>query len=168
MQVTIRGALVGLAVVVASFWATLLVLDYRSDPGPDHASDPGVATSTPVPAPAPNASVPPSAPSAPRAASAPTWNEALYLAVNADVAAAIARKDFKSGREHYEAAGRAERRQGGFVPNDWDEAQYLRLNSDVASAVSAGTFQSGYHHYLVAGRTEGRRGGFAPGRPPDK
>jgi hypothetical protein len=168
MQLTIRGALVGLAVVVASFWATLLVLDYRSDPEPDHASDPGVATSTPVPAPAPNTSVPAPAPSAPPAASAPTWNEALYLAVNADVAAAVARKNFKSGREHYETAGRAERRQGGFVPNDWDEAQYLRLNSDVAGAVAAGTFQSGYHHYLVAGRTEGRRGGFAPGRPPDK
>jgi hypothetical protein len=168
MQLTIRGALVGLAVVVASFWATLLVLDYRSDSGPDHASDPGVATSIPVPAPAPNASLPASAPSAPRAASAPTWNEALYLAVNADVAAAIARKAFKSGREHYEFAGRAERRQGGFVPNDWEEAQYLQVNPDVAAAVSAGTFQSGYHHYLVAGHAERRRGGFAPGRPPDK
>jgi hypothetical protein len=148
MPVTIRGALLGLVVIAASFWATLLVLDYGAGP----RVPPGTGTS----------------PSAPAAAPAPSWNEALYLAVHPDVAAAVARKDFKSGREHYELAGRAERRQGGFVSGDWDEAEYLSLNPGVARAVSEGRFLSAYHHYLAAGRDEGRRGGFPPGRAPDK
>lgn len=90
------------------------------------------------------------------------WNEALYLAVNADVKAALIRKDFKSGREHFELAGRAERRKGAAVPADWDEAGYLQVNPDVASAVTEGRFVSGYHHWLAAGQAEGRLGGFEP------
>jgi hypothetical protein len=97
-----------------------------------------------------------------------SWNEKLYLAVNPDVAAAVSRKEFKSGREHWELAGRAERRQGGTIPDNWDEAGYLQVHPDVAAAVSRGAFLSGYHHYLAAGRTEERRGGFPPGRPPEK
>src|SRR5262249_15414403 len=161
------GVLVGVAVVAASFWVTLAVLDYFAGPPSPVAPGPTATPSAPVAPSAPNPSVAPPAPSPPVAAPTPSWNEALYLAVNPDVAAAIARKEFKSGREHYEVAGRTERRQGGFVPNDWDEGQYLRVNQDVAAAVSAGTFLSGYHHYLAAGRAEGRRGGFAPSRPPD-
>jgi hypothetical protein len=159
MRLTIGGVLIGVAVIAASFWVTLAVLDYFAGPPSPVAPSPTVTPSAPAPAPAPNPLVP---------APAPSWNETLYLAVNPDVAAAIARKDFKSGREHYELAGRAERRQGGFVPNDWDEATYLRTHQDVAAAVSAGVFLSGYHHYLAAGRAEGRRGGFPPGRPPDR
>src|SRR5262245_29540571 len=167
MRLTIGGALIGVAVIAASFWATLAVMDYFA--GPPSAVAPGstVAPSALVAAPAPNPPAVPPAPNPP-AVPPPSWNEALYLAANPDVVAAIARKEFKSGREHYELAGRAERRQGGFVPADWDEAQYLRVNQDVAAGVSAGTFMSGYHHYLAAGRAEGRRGGFPPGRPPDK
>jgi hypothetical protein len=160
-MLTIRGILVGIAVIVGSFWLTLLVLDHVDGPPSGGAPESAARPAGPPPASAP-------APSAPSSTAVPTWNEALYLAVNPDVAAAIARKDFKSGREHYEAAGRAERRQGGFVPNDWDEGDYLRVNPDVAAAVSARTFVSGHHHYLAAGRNEGRRGGFPPGRPPDK
>jgi len=93
---------------------------------------------------------------------AQTWNEALYLAVNPDVAAAIARHEFKSGREHYELAGRAEHRQGGIVPNSWNESQYLSVNPDVAAEVRRGTFVNGYHHYLVAGSAEGRSDGTPP------
>ena len=90
------------------------------------------------------------------------WNEALYLAVNADVEAAVLRKEFKSGREHYELAGRAEGRKGAAVPADWDEAGYLQVNPDVAAAVTGGSFVNGYHHWLAAGRAEGRLGGFRP------
>ena len=159
MRLTIGGVLIGVAVIAASFWVTLAVLDYFAAP-PSPVAPGSTAT--------PSAPVAPPAPSPPVATAAPSWNEALYLAVNADVAAAVARKEFKSGREHYELAGRTERRQSGFVPGDWDEGQYLRVNQDVAGAVSAGTFLSGYHHYLAAGRAEGRRGGFPPGRSPDK
>lgn len=91
------------------------------------------------------------------------WNEALYLAVNADVKAAIIRKEFTSGREHFEAAGRAEHRKGAAVPADWDENGYLQVNPDVAAAVSDGRFVSGYHHWLAAGQVERRLGGFKLG-----
>jgi hypothetical protein len=91
-----------------------------------------------------------------------TWSEALYLAVNGDVAAAVAGKLFASGRDHYERAGRSEGRLGGYVPDAWDEENYLQLHPDVAAAVSRGDFLTGYHHYLAAGRWEGRLGGIAP------
>ncbi|CAN7384442.1 hypothetical protein LJR220_003417 [Bradyrhizobium sp. LjRoot220] len=90
------------------------------------------------------------------------WNEALYLAVNADVTAAVIRKDFKSGREHFELAGRTERRKGATVPADWDETGYLQVHPDVAAAVKDGSFISGYHHWLAAGQAEKRLGGFRP------
>jgi hypothetical protein len=90
------------------------------------------------------------------------FNEALYLATNGDVAAAVARNDFASGRQHYELAGQAEHRQGATIPADWDENGYLQVNPDVADAVSRRNFLNGYHHYLVAGRVEGRLGGFQP------
>jgi hypothetical protein len=168
MRLTIGGVLIGVAVIAASFWVTFAVMDYFAGPPSAVAPSPTVAPSAPVAAPTPNPPVAAPAPIPPAVAPAPSWNEALYLAINADVAAAVARREFKSGREHYDIAGRVERRQGGFVPSDWDEGQYLRVNQDVAAAVSAGTFLSGYHHYLAAGRAEGRRGGFPPGRPPDK
>ena len=100
--------------------------------------------------------------SGPHSPTPQTWNETLYLAVNPDVAAAVHRRDFKSGREHWELAGRAERRQGAAVPDEWDEDGYLQVHPGVAAAVARGTFVSGYHHYLVAGRVEGRLGGFQP------
>ena len=144
MGLTVGKVLLGVLVFAGSFGIALAILNYNSSP----------------PSPDP--------PSAPAALPAPVWNEALYLAVNADVAAAVARKEFKSGREHYEAAGQAEHRQGAFVPNDWNEAQYLKAQPDVAVAVADGRFVSGYHHYLAAGRREGRSGGFPPGRVPEK
>lgn len=90
------------------------------------------------------------------------WNEALYLAVNPDVQAAILREEFRSGREHFELAGRVEGRKGAMVPADWDEIGYLEVNPDVAAAIKEGTFVDGYHHWLAAGQTEGRLGGFRP------
>jgi hypothetical protein len=102
----------------------------------------------------------PGAGSTSASAPAQAWNEALYLAVNPDVAAAVARGEFKSGREHYVLAGRAEHREGASVPADWDEKTYLQAHPDVAIAVTKGSFVSGYHHYLAAGRAEGRLGGF--------
>src|SRR5262245_42769642 len=104
MRLTIGGVLIGVAVIAASFWVTLAVLDYFAAPPSPVA--PG-STVTPSARVAPPESSPPAAaavPSPPVPGPAPSWNEALYLAVNADVAAAVARKEFKSGREHYELA----------------------------------------------------------------
>ena len=103
---------------------------------------------------------PKSAPTPVSTAVTPDWDEELYLAVNQDVATAVARGDFKSGREHYELAGRAEHRKANTVPSDWDEAGYLEAHPDVATEISRGGFISGYHHYLAAGRAENRLGGF--------
>ena len=101
-------------------------------------------------------------PANPSSTKSPAWDEALYLAVNPDVAAAVARKEFASGRDHYERVGRTQRREGGSVPADWDEIGYLQVNPDVAAAISGRWFLGGYHHYLVAGRAEHRLGGFQP------
>ena len=90
------------------------------------------------------------------------WDERLYLAVNQDVANAIAGKLFKSGRDHYDQLGRAEGRKGNAVPADWDETGYLQAHPDVAMAIARGDFISGYHHYLAGGHIEGRLGGFQP------
>ena len=78
------------------------------------------------------------------------------------MSAAVAHGIFKSGREHYELAGRVERREGASVPSTWDEQGYLQANPEVVSAVSRGTFLNGYHHYLAAGRVQGRIGGLQP------
>jgi hypothetical protein len=93
---------------------------------------------------------------------AEAWNEAIYLAIHPDVAAAVARKEFKSGHEHYLLAGRAEGRESGMASSNWNEELYRKLNPDVAAEVKRGTFLSGYHHYLVAGRAEGRGDGTPP------
>jgi hypothetical protein len=93
---------------------------------------------------------------------AEAWNEAIYLAIHPDVAAAVARKEFKCGHEHYLLAGRAEGRESGMAPSNWNEELYRKLNPDVAAEVKRGAFVSGYHHYLAAGRAEGRDGGMVP------
>jgi len=92
----------------------------------------------------------------------PPWDERLYLAVNQDVANAIAGKLFKSGRDHYDQIGRAEGRPGATIPRKWDDVGYLQAHPDVATAIARGDFVSGYHHYLAGGRVEGRLGGFQP------
>ena len=139
--------LLGLVVMAVCFWVTLIMMDRFAGQRPATAT----ATATRP------AEIEPSASFRPNWKG---WNEALYLAVNPDVAAAIARKDFVSARQHYELVGFAEGRKGASVPSDWNEAGYLKANPDVAAAVVEGRFMSGYHHYLVAGRAEGRSGGF--------
>jgi hypothetical protein len=136
--------LVGLAVIAVCFWVTLMLMDRL---GGRH---PAAATTT-------SAAIEPGASLRPNLKG---WNEELYLAVNPDVAAAIARKEFVSARQHYESTGFAEGRKGASVPSDWNEAEYLKANPEVAAAVSEGRFMSGYHEYLVVGRAEGRGGGF--------
>ena len=150
MPVTIGKGLIGIAVAALSFWLTLVFLG----PGPSQTS--AVESTRPN---APMEGLPPSW---------KDWNEALYLAVNPDVAAAVAKKVYKSGRQHYEVAGMNEHRLGASIPRDWDEADYLKTNGDVANAVKVGNFISGYHHWLAAGRVEKRRGGFPPGRVSEK
>jgi hypothetical protein len=152
MRLIIRSVVIALVVLLGSFSLSLAVMNYFDYPpssrGKQSSSGPDAVA----------AAAPDSPPEA-----ALNWNEALYLALYPDVAAAVAQKKFKSGLEHYELAGRFERRQSGYVPNSWNEQLYLQVNQDVGAAVKAGAFLSGYHQYLAAGRAQHRQGGFVPG-----
>jgi VCBS repeat-containing protein len=88
---------------------------------------------------------------------AASFNEAQYLAQNADVAEAVANGTFSSGLQHYQLHGNAEGRTGASTYTV-DEAFYLAENSDVAAAVAAGTIASGVQHFLQFGQYEGRDG----------
>ena len=86
-------------------------------------------------------------------------NEQEYLAENPDVAAAVARGEFKSGAEHYARFGATE----GRTPNarvttsgTINPESYLEANPDVAAAVARGEFVNAKQHYELYGRAEGR------------
>lgn len=81
------------------------------------------------------------------------FSESDYLADNPDVAQAVARGEFASGLQHYEAYGAAEQRLGVV---SLDEQFYLAQNQDVAIAVERGEFASGLQHYMTYGAGEGR------------
>jgi autotransporter-associated beta strand protein len=83
------------------------------------------------------------------------FDEARYLAANADVAAAVEAGQFASGRAHYEANGASETRDGA-ASFGFDETFYLEIYTDVAAAVAAGQFASALQHFEVTGRSEGR------------
>ena len=81
------------------------------------------------------------------------YNEGFYLADNPDVAAAVARRDFSNGLEHFIQVGQFERRQPSPL---FEEAVYLSQNPDVAAGVAAGTIISGFDHFIRFGFFEGR------------
>lgn len=85
---------------------------------------------------------------------ADNFNEQGYLMLYPDVRKAVqsGTHRFKSGLDHYLAAGKFE----GRVP-DYDEQAYLKLNPDVDKAVKAGVFRTGAEHFLKHGRKEGRK-----------
>ena len=113
------------------------------------------------------------------------FNEALYLALNPDVAAKVATGEVASGRGHWQKTGRAETERGlrpSIVDNGWyagmavaelavppemdrfDADTYFLLYPDVLLALGndAGAARS---HWLNYGRLEGRTGpGIAPYR----
>lgn len=82
-------------------------------------------------------------------------DEAWYLALYPDVAAAIEAGHFRSGEHHYVVQGILERR----LPRkpDFDEAWYLGAYPDVAAAVRDGHLASGYEHYIREGCRQGRK-----------
>jgi hypothetical protein len=81
------------------------------------------------------------------------FDERQYLTCNPDVAMAIKKKEFNSGREHFFTVGYFEGRTGGIpVQEDW----YLARNPDVAAAKRAQQVESGEIHYRTAGVNEWR------------
>tara|TARA_E500000318_G_scaffold55728_1_gene51741 strand:- start:218 stop:1912 length:1695 start_codon:yes stop_codon:yes gene_type:complete len=83
------------------------------------------------------------------------FDEGRYLALNPDVAAAVAAGTLPSGHVHYLAFGLNEGRLAG-SSYSFDEAFYLENNADVAAAVAAGAYASGRAHFDAAGEAEGR------------
>jgi len=89
------------------------------------------------------------------------WDEEAYLAVHADVRAAVRGRQLRSGKLHWERFGRAEGRllptaEQSAVVRAWDEDAYLACNHDVRDSVSRGLVESGLHHWLRHGQAEGR------------
>jgi GT2 family glycosyltransferase/glycosyltransferase involved in cell wall biosynthesis len=112
------------------------------------------------------------------------FDEALYLALNPDVAALVAEGSIASGRAHWLATGAAEERLGdrptivqdahyvgAMLPPDppldlaaFDAETYFLQYPDVRKAV-AGNPEGARQHYVNHGRLEGRIGpGVAPYR----
>ncbi|WP_454742150.1 glycosyltransferase [Cupriavidus necator] len=89
------------------------------------------------------------------------WDEEAYLAVHADVRAAVRGRQLRSGKFHWERFGRAEGRllptaEQRAVVRAWDEEAYLACNDDVRDSVSRGLVESGLHHWLRHGQAERR------------
>ena len=91
------------------------------------------------------------------------FDEASYLAVNADVARGLFEGAFRSGWEHFTKFGRKEGRVQA-VPEDalvtmenFDEARYLGSNPDVAIGIARGQLASAKDHFIRHGQRERRR-----------
>lgn len=80
------------------------------------------------------------------------FNESQYLALNPDVAAAVAKGGFANGYDHWASYGRAEQRASSLL---FDSAYYLQQNPDIAAAVKAGA-TTAWAHFQNFGQYEGR------------
>lgn len=82
-----------------------------------------------------------------------SFDEQYYLQSNPDVADAVKKGQFSTGRQHFDLHGNREQRN----PNAMvDMAFYLSHNADVAEAVRSGKIASGWDHWLTYGLAEGR------------
>ena len=82
------------------------------------------------------------------------FDETQYLRCNPDVVTAIAKREMRSGREHFIQVGYFEGRAGGIpVQEDW----YLARNPDVAAAKRARKVESAEMQYRIAGASEWRQ-----------
>jgi glycosyltransferase involved in cell wall biosynthesis len=87
------------------------------------------------------------------------FDEASYLALNLDVAAAVQRGELPSAREHWELHGQREGRLGAApAVDDFDELSYLLRYPDVLFAYRQGGCHSGREHWVRHGGAERRDG----------
>ncbi len=81
------------------------------------------------------------------------FDERYYLAMNPDIAAAVANHQFASGYAHFIAQGQTE---GRAATPFFSEHFYDTLYPDVAAAIANHTLKSGWQHFVLAGQFEGR------------
>lgn len=81
------------------------------------------------------------------------FDEAYYLAENAEVRAVVEKGGFKSGLDHYIYYGYYERRSPFRLDRGWYGKQYPMA----AIEVGQGDFTDFHHHYLAIGRRRGYR-----------
>jgi hypothetical protein len=86
------------------------------------------------------------------------FDEKYYLALNPDVANAVAAGVFSSGLQHFQQFGINEGRVT--VSPLYNESLYLQANPDVANAVQSRSLSSGLQHYILYGEAENRFGLF--------
>ena len=81
-------------------------------------------------------------------------DEAWYLKQNPDVAEAIAKGNYRSGKHHFVEDGYFE----GRVPYEFkvDEPWYTKTYPDVALGLKDGALESAQKHYMSHGYIEGR------------
>jgi len=81
-------------------------------------------------------------------------DETWYLEQNPDVAEAIAKGAYRSGKHHFVEEGYFE----GRTPYEFkvDEEWYMRTYPDVAEGLKDGALGSARQHFLSHGYTEGR------------
>ncbi|MFV3127867.1 type I secretion C-terminal target domain-containing protein [Niveispirillum sp. KHB5.9] len=88
------------------------------------------------------------------------FDDAAYLAMNPDVANAVANGIFKNGEAHFLAFGQREQRASPALANGtlvlFDSKYYLLANPDVARAVRDGVITDAWTHYKQWGAREGR------------
>ena len=82
-----------------------------------------------------------------------SFDEAFYVASNADVADSVRAGWFATGRQHYTLCGFKERR----APCALDAAWYLAQYPLAAMEVAHGNYDDFIHHYVAAGKARGYR-----------
>jgi hypothetical protein len=103
----------------------------------------------------------------------PLWDEERYLAVNDYVRIAVSSGKYRSGFEHFCAAGRFEAARNAIalpvridgIADEFSEERYLAANPDVAAAVADGSEASGVAHLLSTGHREVAAGARPLKRP---
>ena len=77
------------------------------------------------------------------------FDEPGYLALHADVAAAVQAGELRSGLEHFNRYGRFGRRRISLrAVSDWPERLYLAVHPDVIKGLERGVFATGLEHYV--------------------
>lgn len=83
-----------------------------------------------------------------------SFDENWYLEAYPDVAEAVKKGAFESGRDHFLRFGYFEGR--ALTPSSFSEKRYLKANPDIVDAIGSGHFEDAKDHFVKFGYAEGR------------